>query len=103
MSVNEIKTLKKLLVSPEVVKHFRSLRAIAGSSRLRILYLLVQEQNSGLTITDISKILNASLSRVSHQMRILKKAGLVTSDKHGRNVMYAPVSDKIKQFVILPE
>ncbi len=103
MPANEVKTLKKKIANPEVSKHFRQLRAIAGSSRLKILYLLSQVPNPGLTITDISKVLGASLSRISHQMRILKKSGLVTADKQGRNVIYMPVIAKVNRFVTLPK
>jgi ArsR family transcriptional regulator len=103
MADNEVKMLKKKISNPEVTKHFRLLRAISGSSRLKILYLLSQVSNPGLTITDISKILNASLSRISHQMRILKKSGLVNAEKQGRNVIYTPVLAKVSRFVTLPK
>lgn len=101
MSATQLRDLRKKLSAPEAVKAFRAIRAAAGSSRLKILYAL-RGVKDGLTITDISKLLNASLSRVSHQMRILKKAGLVSAEKEGRNVFYRGNSAAVAKCVVLP-
>ncbi len=101
MSDTQIRQLRRKLATPDAVKTFRAIRAAAGSSRLKILFAL-RSSKDGLTITDISKLLSASLSRVSHQMRILKKAGLVSAEKDGRNVFYRGNNAAVAKLVGLP-
>ncbi|OGL74097.1 hypothetical protein A3C96_04215 [Candidatus Uhrbacteria bacterium RIFCSPHIGHO2_02_FULL_60_10] len=103
MSDAELRSLKKKVGAAPVIAFFRMVRAACGSSRLRILYLLKQTGSAGLTITDLSKLLGASLSRISHQMRILKKHGLVSAEKDGRNVAYRLVGAKASEFLKMPK
>ena len=56
-------------------------------TRLKIIFLL--KNHKTLCPTDISQILNISISAVSHQVRMLEKAGLVRRMKKGKMVCYS--------------
>lgn len=88
MEARTIVRIKKILGSPEARQMHGLLRVTSGLSRYRIL-LLLHARNKGMKVKDIAEILGASPSRVSHQMRILKKWGLVSSHQEGREVIYA--------------
>ena len=59
--------------------------AMGDANRLKILELLKNEE---LCVSDICKRFSITQPSVSHHLDILKRAGLVTSDKRGREVYY---------------
>ncbi|GKV69711.1 transcription regulator ArsR [Sporosarcina sp. NCCP-2716] len=59
--------------------------ALSSPTRIKILFLLKQQS---LTVTQICDRLDVSQSAVSHQLRELKFARLVKSQKHGREMIY---------------
>tara|TARA_R110002096_G_scaffold432734_3_gene650053 strand:- start:3410 stop:4339 length:930 start_codon:yes stop_codon:yes gene_type:complete len=63
----------------------KSLRGLADPTRLRILFLL---QKENLTVAELQEILAMGQSRISTQLAQLKKAGLVTDRRSGKNVIY---------------
>jgi DNA-binding transcriptional ArsR family regulator len=60
--------------------------ALADKTRLRILELLKKEEE--LCVTDIAKHFEMKQPSISHHLDVMKRAGLVTSDKRGREVYY---------------
>jgi ubiquinone/menaquinone biosynthesis C-methylase UbiE/DNA-binding transcriptional ArsR family regulator len=57
-----------------------TLKAVAESSRLRILHLL---KRGDLTVTDITTVLGQSQPRVSRHLKLLHEAGLITRYQEG--------------------
>ena len=55
-------------------------------SRLKILYLLYDRE---LCVCDFAESLGATVSAVSHQLKILKNARLVKFRKDGKNCLYS--------------
>lgn len=55
-------------------------------SRLKILYLLFDRE---LCVCDIAEAMGATVSAVSHQLKILKNARLVKFRKEGKNCLYS--------------
>lgn len=55
-------------------------------SRLKILYLLYGRE---LCVCDIAQSMGATVSGVSHQLKILKNARLVKFRKDGKNCLYS--------------
>ena len=55
-------------------------------NRMRILHLL--KDHKEMCVTDIADVLNASVSAVSHQLRLLETCGLVSKVKQGKMVCY---------------
>ena len=62
------------------------LRAVAEPDRLRIVQCL---RSGPKSVTEIARHLDTVLANASHHLKALRTAGLVTTAKHGRFVMYA--------------
>ena len=66
--------------------------AMGEGNRLKILELLMKES---LCVADICKRFNITQPSISHHLDILKRAGLVKSEKRGREVFYSFNRDAI--------
>lgn len=73
------------------------LKALAHPTRLRILERLRDE--SELCVCHILDDLKIDQSNVSQHLRVLKKAGIVTSRKEGLQVYYKPIDPNIYQLI----
>ena len=60
-------------------------KALSNPTRIKILFLLQQQI---LTVTQISDKLDISQSAISHQLRELRLARLVKSNKRGKEMLY---------------
>ncbi|MBN1940361.1 MAG: winged helix-turn-helix transcriptional regulator [Candidatus Aminicenantes bacterium] len=67
---------------PDILRVFRSL---ADPTRLRIVRLLLQ---GDLCVCELMFVLDMAQSRVSHQLRILRDAGLVEDARDGQWIIY---------------
>ncbi len=95
------KTRAKLSLSTPFVKEcYRVIRAICGPIRYKIVVLLRAER-AGLTVTELASSLGSSLSRVSHQLRILRQAKLVKAVRRNREVVYTLESDRLRRHVLV--
>lgn len=61
-------------------------KALGDLNRIRIMELLSQGEAS---VGHISHTLNLSQSNVSHQLKLLKSANLVTSNRQGQSMIYS--------------
>lgn len=61
-------------------------RVFGDSTRIRILYAL---SKSELCVCDLSKLLGASQSAISHQLQILRSSRLVKYRREGKTVFYS--------------
>jgi ArsR family transcriptional regulator len=62
------------------------LQALAEPNRVRIIDALRTGQKN---VTELAKILNVEIVNVSHHLGVLRQAGLVQDEKHGRFVVYS--------------
>src|SRR5690625_7214600 len=69
-------------IKEDVVNLFQ---AFSNKTRLNILFVLKQQP---LTVTEICEKLDVSQSAISHQLRRLKLARLVTNKREGRKIIY---------------
>ncbi len=69
----------------------RRFAALADPVRLRLLSLLATDGAGAVCACDLVEPVGKSQPTVSHHLRILREAGLVTSEKRGTNVWYAAV------------
>jgi len=58
---------------------------LANSKRLRIMWLLDEEEKS---VSEISEALDIPYTNVSQHLRVMKNHGAVISTKHGHQVYY---------------
>lgn len=63
-----------------------TLQALTAPSRLLILSELRQAPAS---VTQLAAAVGMEQSAVSHQLRLLRTMGLVTTQRHGRNIVYS--------------
>ncbi|WP_274363534.1 ArsR/SmtB family transcription factor [Paenibacillus thermotolerans] len=74
-------------LAPEAVQNATLiLKALADPSRLRLLYLLSQEECS---VGHIAEILEMSQSAVSHQLSMLRNLRLVKYRREGKALFYS--------------
>jgi len=69
----------------------RRFAALADPVRLRLLSLLATTDTGAICACDLVEPVGKSQPTVSHHLKILRKAGLVVSEKRGTNVWYAAV------------
>lgn len=71
-------------------------KVFGDSTRIRILYALFESE---LCVCDIAAVLNASQSAISHQLRVLKQAGLVRNRREGKAVYYFLADDHVRTII----
>ena len=62
------------------------LRAIGDQTRLHVVRLLLEEPRHVGALNDE---LNIEQSLLSHHLRVLRDAGIVEAERHGRHVVYS--------------
>jgi ArsR family transcriptional regulator, nickel/cobalt-responsive transcriptional repressor len=62
------------------------LQALAEPNRIRIIESL---RTGPKNVTELAKLLNVEIVNVSHHLGVLRTAGLVQDEKHGRFVVYS--------------
>ena len=67
-------------------------KALADDSRQRILEILLEGEKC---VGDIVDVFQVSQPTISHHLSILKRFGLVSSRKEGKQVFYAINQDKV--------
>ena len=65
-----------------------ALEALAHETRLSVFRLLVQSGPAGLTAGAIAEQLGARQNTMSSHLAKLHRAGIVTSERNGRNIIY---------------
>jgi DNA-binding transcriptional ArsR family regulator len=61
------------------------LKALGDPNRLQIMRCL---RTTPLTVTDLALLLESEMSNVSHHLRVLYHAGLVTTNREGKFIYY---------------
>jgi|SRR5215208_269938 ArsR family transcriptional regulator len=73
--------------------------ALADPTRLRILRLLVQTGPEGLSAGKIGEAVGASSSRASFHFSILERAGLASSRREARSIIYSAGYDSLTNLI----
>lgn len=71
-------------------------RIFGDSTRIRILYVLFEAE---MCVCDIAALLGMTQSAISHQLRALKNAKLVTARREGKTVFYSLADDHVKTII----
>jgi ArsR family transcriptional regulator len=74
----------------------RQFAALADPVRLRIVSLLATADGGVVCACDLVDPVGRSQPTVSHHLKVLGDAGLVTSEKRGRNVWYGVVPSALE-------
>lgn len=67
---------------------FNVMHALADKNRQKIIVLLAHHLNEGLTVTEITKNMAITQPAVSHHLKILRDASIVSFSKKGLQSMY---------------
>jgi DNA-binding transcriptional ArsR family regulator len=63
------------------------LAALGNPTRLRLYRLLVRAGDDGLNVGDLQRLLEVPASTLAHHLASLTRAGLVTQERRGREVV----------------
>jgi len=92
--INEGKAkLPELLKLYELADFFK---IFGDSTRLQILFAI---DGAPMCVCDICAALGMTKSAVSHQLKILRQADLVTYRKSGKNVIYSLADDHVRDII----
>lgn len=69
-------------------------KALSNPTRIKILFALKQQP---LTVSEITQTLDISQSAISHQLKELKMARLVSNHKNGRKMIYQLADNHVHQ------
>ncbi len=69
----------------------RQFAALADPARLRLISLLANADQGEVCACDLVEPIGRSQPTVSHHLKVLADAGLVTTQRRGRNIWYATV------------
>ncbi len=67
---------------------FETVNALADRNRQKIILLLCERLHQGMTVTEITKMMAITQPAVSHHLKILREAGLVSFKKEGLQSFY---------------
>ena len=68
-------------------------KVFGDSSRIKILFALFSNE---ICVCDLAESLGMTQSAVSHQLKILKTAGLVKARRDGKQMIYSPADDHVR-------
>ena len=92
-----VEKVQKEMPSEDTLYDLTELFRIFGdSTRIRILYVLFEAE---MCVCDIAALLGMTQSAISHQLKALKNARLVTSRREGKTVFYALADDHVKTII----
>ena len=69
-----------------------SFAALGSEQRLSVLRCLVRAGHAGLSIGELGRRSGVTGSTLTHHMKILAQAGLVTQERQGRSIICAAVA-----------
>lgn len=71
-------------------------KVFGDSTRIRILFVLFESE---MCVCDLAETLNMTQSAISHQLRILKQAKLVTNRREGKSVFYSLADEHVRTII----
>ena len=71
-------------------------KVLSDPTRLSILYLLDKQE---LNVGTIAQLLEMEQSAVSHQLKVLRSARLVKSERAGKSVIYSQTDDHVYRII----
>ena len=74
--------------------------ALGHSRRLEVFRLLISHAPEGLKAGDIADTFKQPASTMSSHLRILTEAGLLSSDRKGREIYFTPNIDRVRGLIL---
>ena len=83
--------------SRDVAHLAETFRLLADPTRLRILFALFDA--GSLAVSEIAAAVDVTGSAASHQLRLLRMAGVVRTSREGRSVRYRLADDHVRELL----
>lgn len=92
-----INMIKNELPDNDTINNLSEVFKVFGDpTRIRILWVLFDSEKC---VADISNALSMSQSAISHQLRVLKQARLVSSRRDGKNTFYSLADEHVERII----
>lgn len=89
-----IEKVSKVMPDEEVLYEAAELLKVFGDpTRIRIIFVLCQGE---MCVCDIAGALGMTQSAISHQLRVLKQARLVSSRRDGKTIYYSLCDEHVR-------
>jgi ArsR family transcriptional regulator len=88
-----------LLTTMETPSAVTALSALAHPGRLEVFRLLVRAGPDGMAAGDIARATGSLANTLSANLNLLAGAGLVTSRREGRSIIYAAGYDRMRELL----
>ena len=86
------------IMETELIDLAELFRVFGDSTRIRILFDLIQGERN---VTEITEDLEMNQSAISHQLKILKTAKLVQARREGKSMFYSLADDHVKTILAM--
>ena len=94
---DKIKQVSEQMPDEDELYDLAELFKIFGdSTRIRILYVLFESE---VCVCDLAEMLHMNQSAISHQLKILKQAKLVTGRREGKSVIYSLADEHVRTII----
>jgi ArsR family transcriptional regulator len=89
--------LQSPLTETDAVEHAAAFAALGDPARLRLLSLIATAPAGEVCVCDLVEPIGKSQPTVSHHLKVLGDAGLVTSERRGRWAWYRAVPEQLER------
>ncbi|GJJ19042.1 transcriptional regulator [Mycolicibacterium mageritense] len=93
--------LREPLSAPEAADMAVKLKALADPVRLQLFSAIASHAGGEACVCDISVDIEVSQPTISHHLKVLRDAGLLTSERRASWVYYAVVPDALASLTVL--
>ena len=90
------KVNKEMPMEEELYDLAELFKVFGDSTRIRILFVLFEAE---VCVCDLAEILHMTQSAISHQLKILKQAKLVSARREGKSVFYSLADDHVRTII----
>ena len=89
--------LQSPLTERDAAEHAAAFAALGDPARLRLLSLIATAPAGEVCVCDLVEPIGRSQPTVSHHLKILAEAGLVTNERRGRWAWYRAVPEQLER------
>ncbi|MGA5463243.1 ArsR/SmtB family transcription factor [Mycobacterium sp. NPDC050041] len=93
--------LREPLTADGATQMAATLKALADPVRLRLFSAIASRANGEACVCDISEGLDVKQPTISHHLKVLRDAGLLTSERRASWVYYAVAPDALRDLAAL--
>lgn len=77
-----------------------AMAALSQATRLDTFQLLVRHEPTGLAAGEVARLLKTPQNTMSTHLSVLARAGLVTTERHSRSIVYRANLDQLRDVMV---